>query len=88
MINEEIQAELAECLRLQTQLEALRDDLTGRFKRVIEATRDCRQWIITAIDGELYELGRTDLMAHTLDSARKHGGFFSEYRLIKLGKPI
>lgn len=76
MTNEEIQAELAECLRLQTELAARRDDLTGRFKRVVEATRDRKQRVITQIDGELYELGRVDLSGEITDSARKHGGFF------------
>jgi predicted transcriptional regulator len=88
MTNEEIHAELAECLRLQTELEARRDELTGRFKRILEATRENRQRLITTIDGELYELGRADLVNQTVDAARKHGGFFTEYRLIKLGKPI
>lgn len=63
MTNEEIQAELAECLRLQVELEARRDDLTGRFKRILEATDGNRQRVITQIDGELYELGRADLTA-------------------------
>lgn len=88
MTNDEIQAELAECLRLQTELEARREELIGRFKRVLEAADHHRRRIITQIDGELYELGRVDLTTATLDSARKHGGFFTQYRLIKLGKPI
>jgi hypothetical protein len=88
MTKEEIQAELAEYLRLQTELGARRDDLTGRLKRIIEAIHGDRHRVTTQIDGELYELGRADLTAQTIDSARKHGGFYSEYRLIKLGKPI
>ena len=88
MTNDEIVAELAECLRLQTELEARRDELIGRFKRVLEVAEHHRRRVIAQIDGELYELGRVDLTAQTLDAARKHGGFFTEYRLIKLGKPI
>jgi hypothetical protein len=87
MTDEEIQAELTECLRLQTELEARRDDLTGRFKRVVEATRHQRR-VIAQVGSELYELARVDLTAETLEAGRKHGGFFTEYRLIKLGRPI
>ena len=87
MTDDEIQAELTECLRLQRELEARRDDLTVRFERILEATRHQRR-VIAQIEGELYELGRTDLTAEALKVARKHGGFYSEYRLIRLGKPI
>jgi predicted transcriptional regulator len=88
MTPEEIKAELRECLRLQTELEAKRDELIGHFKRIIEDARGDRRRIIVEIDGEIYELGRQDLTQQTIELGRKHRGFFSEYRLIKLGKPI
>ena len=40
------------------------------------------------VEGEIYELGRADLVRQSVDSARKYNGFFCAYRLIRLGKPI
>jgi len=53
MTPQEIQAELKECLRLQTELETLRDSLTAKFKHILtKARRGGQQRIITEIDDD------------------------------------
>lgn len=92
MTSEEIQAELRACLVLQTELAAKRDELTARYKAIIEEQRKAGNEgrIITTIDGEIYELQRRDWgdTQEVIEQARKFGGFYSEYRLMKIGKPI
>jgi predicted transcriptional regulator len=84
--------ELRECLQLQTEIQAKRDELTRRFKAIIEAERAAgnQGGIVTMIDGSVYELRRRDLkdVRESIDSARKFGGFYHQYALVLLGKPI
>jgi hypothetical protein len=43
----------------------------------------------STIDGEIYQLKRSDFETEdAIAAARKHGGFYSMYRLVKVGKPI
>jgi hypothetical protein len=48
-----------------------------------------RERLTVDIDGEIYQLKRCDFETEdAIASARKHGGFYSMYRLVKVGKPI
>lgn len=48
-----------------------------------------REQLTVEIDGEVYQLKRKDFETEdAIESARKHGGFYSQYRLVKIGKPI
>jgi hypothetical protein len=91
MSPEEIQSELRECLKLQEELAARRDELTRKFKAILELerARGNNGRVIADIDGEIYELGRRDdSVQDEVVDARKFGGFYAQYRLIKLGRPI
>jgi hypothetical protein len=92
MTPQEINAELRACLALQEELYAGTDELTQRFKTVLLAWEELKktQPLLAEIDGEFYQLKRYDFedTQDTIQSARKHGGFYSMYRLIKIGKPI
>ena len=44
---------------------------------------------VVELDGELYQLVKRDsLTQEAIQDARKFGGFFAEYRLLKLGKAL
>lgn len=90
MTTEEIKAELRICLELQEELYLKVDELTGRYKAVVLAWEELKEpgRPIVDIDGELYQLKRHDFDEDAIESARKHGGFYSMYRLIKIGKPL
>ena len=85
MTEDEIQSELTECLKLQQELETREDELVTRFKRILEACKDSPNRILVKIEGEVYQLQRLNLTQDAIESARKHGGFYSQYRLAKLG---
>jgi hypothetical protein len=88
---EEIKTELRLCLALQNELYAKADELTGRYKQVLFAWEHLKkhQYLTVEIDGEFYQLKRHDFETEdAIKSAGKHGGFYSMYRLIKIGKPI
>jgi hypothetical protein len=91
MTTEEIKAELRVCLALQNELYAKADELTGRYKKVLEAWKHLkeREHLTVEIEGEFYQLKRYDFETQdVIESGRKHGGFYGQYRLIKIGKPL
>lgn len=77
--------ELKQCLALQTEIDQKLDQLFTMTKKILRAAEGR---VITEIDGELYELTRASHTTQAVESCRKHGGFFCEYRLIRLPKPI
>ena len=91
MSPEEIKAELVGCLALQDELYAKADELARRYKQVLIAWDHLNknEELTVDIDGEIYQLKRSDFETEeAIASARKYGGFYSMYRLVKLGKPI
>jgi hypothetical protein len=91
MSPEEIKAELRSCLALQNEIAGKTDELTERYKQVLLAWDQLkkREQLTVEIDGEIYQLKRKDFETQdAIESARKHGGFYSQYRLVKIGKPI
>jgi hypothetical protein len=78
--------ELAECLRLQNELDDKSDELVKRFKKVVEAHR--HEHVIVDLDGTLYELREVKHDQEAIRFGRRHKGFWFDYRLEKLAKTI
>jgi hypothetical protein len=73
-------------LALQQELDAKRDELITQIKAVLESERaKGSHRIIVDLDGEIYELTKRDVI---IELCRKHGGFYHDYRLVRLGKPL
>jgi len=86
---EEIKALLA----LQQQIDGMLDQFITRVKAILDSERDdkskqLKQRIIAEIDGEIYELVKISFGTQAVDLSRKHRGFFHDYRIVKLGKPM
>jgi hypothetical protein len=92
MTPEEIKAELAACLKLQNELSDKTDELTARYKAILDACDQINMRpVVVEIEGTIYRLERRDdlvPMNEQLRVARKHGGFYAGYRLVKMGKPL
>lgn len=83
------QQEIRVILALQQEVDTKQAELITRIKAVLQSEREKgNQRIIYDLDGEIYELTKVDETIQAIDSARKHGGFYFDYRLVRLGKPI
>ena len=80
-MSQELKEELKACLQLQQEIEA---KLATRYKAILETAGNQR--VIVELDGNFYELKTDDQSEMRL--GRKLKGFYAQYRLISLGKPI
>jgi hypothetical protein len=78
--------ELVQCLRLQEEIDAKLDELVKRFKAVSRAHPN--EEVVIEINGILYKLGRPTWEQEASRLGRRHGGFWFDFRLVPLGKPI
>jgi hypothetical protein len=77
--------ELRAILALQNEIDQKLDELIPRIKKLMD---EHKGRIVVRIEGELYELARIDAQSQAMVSAKKHRGFFCQYRLVKLPEPI
>jgi hypothetical protein len=72
-------------LKLQEEIDAKIDQYVELIKHIDDREKG---FPLVELNGEIYQLRKTDLDAQTLEAGRKHRGFFLDYRLVKLGKPV
>jgi hypothetical protein len=72
-----------ELLKLQQEI----DELVERYVEMVKVI-DRKEYPIVELEGEIYQLRKVDYIRQVLPLARKYGGFFHDYRLVKLGKAI
>jgi hypothetical protein len=78
-------------LVLQQDIDAKVDEFITRVKSILAAERDAKggRRVIVELNGELYELNKERSETRfAIDLARKHHGFYHDYRLVHLGKAI
>lgn len=80
------ETEFRAILELQQELDGKLDEFISRVKAL--KTRLGDGHLIADLDGEIYELRKVSLDTQTIDSCRKHRGFYHDYRLVLLGKPL
>ncbi len=80
------ETEFRAILELQQELDAKLDEFISRVKAF--KTRLGDGHLIADLDGEIYELRKVSLDSQAIASCRKHGGFYHDYRLVHLGKPL
>ena len=80
------ETEFREILALQQELDSKLDEFINRIKALKSRLGDGH--LIANLDGEIYELRKTSLDAQMIASGREHRGFYHDYRLISLGKPL
>lgn len=78
--------QLTECLRLQQELDEKIDKLISQYKTILAAHENQR--VIVDIDGTLFELTKKRYEAEAMRLARRQRGFYFDYRLEPLGKPL
>jgi hypothetical protein len=78
--------QLIECLRLQEELDEKIDKLISQYKVILDAHKNQR--VIVDIDGTLFELTKKRYEAEAMRLGRRHRGFYFDYRLEPLGKPL
>jgi uncharacterized membrane-anchored protein YjiN (DUF445 family) len=77
---------LIACLALQEEIDTLLDQLVKHLKNISDAHPN--EAIVVEINGVIYKLSRESWSREAARLTRRHHGFWFEYRLIPLGKPI
>ena len=88
MTPEELQAKLLATLALQRELEALEDRFSLAIKELMSLKRESKKSLLVSFEGEIWRLDRLDLSEEAMKEARKHGGFYNQFRFRNLGKSL
>lgn len=71
-------------LKLQEEI----DEKLDQFIDLVKSVNTDSRYVIVELDGEIYQLRKVDETTQAMNLCRKHKGFFHDYRLVKMGKPI
>jgi hypothetical protein len=70
-------------LKLQEEIDEKIDQYVALLKQI-----DDRGTVMVELDGEIWQLRKVDYDSEAMRLGRKYRGFYHDYRLVKLGKPV
>ena len=88
MTPEELQTKARAALELQRELEDVEDRFARAIKELMAVEHETKRTLIVSVDGEIWRLDRWNHTTEAMETAKRYGGFYNQFRFHNLGKPV